>query len=131
MALRNGSKLSFQEAPCPSLLQPPAHPEVVLTAFAWTTFYEEALRSEPEYLLERIQTAAQSMIGRFREIGLDDPKIHANEHSALCLALSDLRVLRTAFSHFTHSNAGLTVLSENGDTKGEFALHFSEPAFRP
>ena len=64
----------------------------------WTVHYEEALRSEPEFLLERIQTAAQSIVGRLKTIRRGDPTTHGNEHRALCLALSDLRVLRIAFS---------------------------------
>jgi|SRR5215469_11377564 len=65
----------------------------------WVTLYEETLRSEPEDLLERIRTATELIIDRFREIGLADPRIYSNEHRALCLALSDLRALRMAFSH--------------------------------
>jgi hypothetical protein len=66
---------------------------------AWLTLYEETLWSEPEDLLERIQTATGLIIERFREIGLADPRTYSNEHRALCLALSDLRALRIAFSH--------------------------------
>lgn len=66
---------------------------------AWVTLYEETLRSEPEDLLDRIRTATELIIDRFREIGLADPRIYSNEHRALCLALSDLRALRIAFSH--------------------------------
>lgn len=60
-----------------------------MTAFAWTILYEEALRSDPEDLLERIQTAAQSIIDRLQTLGLANPQTHLNEHRALCLALSD------------------------------------------
>lgn len=63
------------------------------------TLYEETLRSEPEDLLDRIRTATELIIDRFREIGLADPRIYSNEHRALCLALSDLRALRIAVSH--------------------------------
>ena len=66
---------------------------------AWVTLYEETLQSEPEDLLERIRTATELIIERFREIGLADPRIYSTEHRALCLALSDLRALRIAFSH--------------------------------
>lgn len=66
---------------------------------AWAILYEDALRSEPQDLLERVQTATESIIDRLRQIGLAETTIHANEHRALCLALSDLRVLRVAFSH--------------------------------
>ena len=65
---------------------------------AWVTLYEATLRSEPEDLLERIRTATELIIDRFREIGLADPRIYSNEHRALCLDLSDLRSLRIALS---------------------------------
>lgn len=46
------------------------------------TLYEETLRSEPEDLLDRIRTATELIIDRFREIGLADPRIYSNEHRA-------------------------------------------------
>jgi hypothetical protein len=70
-----------------------------MAAFAWKILYEEALGSDPEDLLGRIQIATMSIIDRFRAIALAESTIHVNEHRALCLALSDLRALRIAFSH--------------------------------
>ena len=64
----------------------------------WTMLYEEALQSEPEELIERIRIAIASITNRMRTIGAAESKIHPGEHRALCLALSDLHVLRIAFS---------------------------------
>lgn len=65
----------------------------------WTMLYAEALRSDPEELSDRIRIATESIIGRMRTIGAVGSQVHRGEHRALCLALSDLQVLRIAFSH--------------------------------
>ena len=70
-----------------------------MPAFTWTIPYEQALRSGPEDLLDRIQTARMSILDRLHTTGFAESETHLNEYRALCLALSDLRVLRIAFSH--------------------------------
>ena len=75
-----------------------------MAEYAWKILYEDALRSDSGDLLDRIQTATMSMIERFHTIALAKSTINVNEHRALCLALSDLRVLRTAF--LTHAVKG-------------------------
>jgi hypothetical protein len=83
-----------------------------MAAFAWKIPYEDALRSEPEDLLDRIQTATMSIIDRFHTIALAESTIHLGEHRALCLALSDLRVLRIAFlTHAVNGRGAVPLLS--------------------
>lgn len=67
---------------------------------AWKLLYDRAIRSEPENLLQTTSLAMQAIFERLRLIGFVDLSVmglRTREHRALCLALSDLFVLQTAF----------------------------------
>lgn len=70
-----------------------------MAPLGWTAHYQDALRSEPENLLERIQIATQSIVSRLYRVAFHETTPNATEYRALCLALSDLRVLRASFVH--------------------------------
>lgn len=100
-----------------------------MTAFAWTLPYQDALRSDPEYLLERIQFATETITARFYKIAFVEAMPNAIEHRALCVALSDLRVLRTSFLHsrrcqsnrFSSLNLPLSRRGESTASEGGYA----------
>ena len=73
--------------------------EVFMATPTWATLYQEALHSEPEDLLDRMGNAAQSIVDRMHKIGGAASRLHRSEFRALCLALSDLHILRISHSH--------------------------------
>ena len=67
--------------------------------FNWSILYQDALRSEPENLLEQIRSATQCIIDRLHRMTFHETQLNVTEHRSLCLALSDLRVVRVSFVH--------------------------------
>ena len=67
---------------------------------SWEILYNTALQSEPESLLDAHRVAVDAILRRLIFLTFHDMSVtaaNAREKRALCLALSDLRVLRTAF----------------------------------
>jgi hypothetical protein len=68
---------------------------------SWETLYNKALQSEPNGLLDAHRIAVEAIFQRlfFLDFGAIPLTVaNTREKRALYLALSDLRVLRTAFS---------------------------------
>lgn len=66
-------------------------------AEAWTTLYQKALRSDDAQLLQTTLRAIIAIYARLYALGFPPEPAFRHERSALFLALSDLRVLRSAF----------------------------------
>jgi hypothetical protein len=66
-------------------------------AHAWTALYKDALRCEDVELVRATLLAIIAMHVRLHEIGFPPKPGDLRERTALFVAISDLRVLRTTF----------------------------------
>jgi hypothetical protein len=72
---------------------------------SWKVLYNSALQSEPESLLDAHQIAVDAILQRIMFLTFGDRTVTVakiREQRALYIALSDLRVLRTAFKAFPY-----------------------------
>jgi hypothetical protein len=72
-----------------------------VTIDSWKILYNRALQSESETLLDANRMAVDAILQRMMFLTFGDMSTtmtKTREQRALCIALSDLRVLRTAFS---------------------------------
>ena len=73
--------------------------EIIMVILSWEILYHKALQSEPKGLLGAHRVAVEAILQRlFFLTGGNMSVTVASEKRALYLALSDLRVLRTAFN---------------------------------
>ena len=75
--------------------------EIIMAILSWEILYHKALQSEPKGLLGAHRVAVEAILQRLFFLTGGNMSVtvaNTSEKRALYLALSDLRVLRTAFN---------------------------------
>jgi hypothetical protein len=70
-----------------------------LTESSWTIVYKEALSAGPDNFLSGIHAAGEAIHARLRTLFRPSTEADVRELRELCVALSDLYVLKTSFQH--------------------------------